>query len=177
MAPLAAYPQYHVTVGDWRQEGNTSCPRPLRHTTLPCPLIPLPPSPPLRLYPTRVKYFCPRSTNHGTVERIDSLRKHKTYPDPRPPCPGLARWRRFTPVPAELVQGRRYRLRPGDKEEEQKLNLTFRMMLGVRVAVGRQADRIELETLQEPDFVQACMEAGAVQRWQGGGGGSHMLLA
>eukprot|EP00904_Undaria_pinnatifida_P014236 jgi/Undpi1/9943/HiC_scaffold_28.g12397.m1 len=32
------------------------------------------------------------------------------------------------------------RLRPGEKEEEQKLNLTFRMMLGVRVAVGRQAN-------------------------------------
>lgn len=52
------------------------------------------------------------------------------------------------------ASGRRNRLRPGDKEEEQKLNLTFRMMLGVRVAVGRQADRIELETLQESDFGQ-----------------------
>lgn len=50
-------------------------------------------------------------------------------------------------------------------------------MLGVRVAVGRQADRIELETLQESDFGQACMEAGGVQRWQRGGGGrSHLLV-
>lgn len=63
----------------------------------------------------------------------------------------------YTRAGGTFFQGRRYRLRPGDKEEEQKLNLTFRMMLGVRVAVGRQADRVGLETLKESDFGQACM--------------------
>lgn len=54
------------------------------------------------------------------------------------------------------IQGRR--LRPGEKEEEQKLNLTFRMMLGVRVAVGRQANLADVGALQETDFGQACTE-------------------
>lgn len=43
-----------------------------------------------------------------------------------------------------------------DKEEDDvKLNLTFRMMLGVRVAIGRLANTPSSEDLQDEDFTQA----------------------
>lgn len=41
-----------------------------------------------------------------------------------------------------------------EKGDDEKLNLTFRMMLGVRVAVGRQANPFFNDDLHPDDFTQ-----------------------
>lgn len=43
---------------------------------------------------------------------------------------------------------------PNKKADEKKLNLTLRMMLGVRVAVGRQLAEPALKKLENDDFTQ-----------------------
>lgn len=42
-----------------------------------------------------------------------------------------------------------------EKGDDEKLNLTFRMMLGVRVAVGRQASQFFNDEVRPDDFAQA----------------------
>lgn len=52
------------------------------------------------------------------------------------------------------MQARKVKL--DEKGNNEKLNLTFRMMLGVRVAVGRMANPfLKLDDLNQHDFAQA----------------------
>lgn len=62
-------------------------------------------------------------------------------------------------------------MKEDEKENEKRVDLTVRMMLGVRVAVGRQAN--ESPDLDEDDFTQARMETEREigKRGPGGGGG------
>lgn len=50
-----------------------------------------------------------------------------------------------------------------EKGDDKKLNLTFRMMLGVRVAIGRQASPFLKGDLVPDDFTQARIQE--CDRW------------
>lgn len=53
------------------------------------------------------------------------------------------------------TQGKKVEVKVDKKGDDRKLNLTFRMMLGVRVAVGRQASPFLKDGLLADDFTQA----------------------
>lgn len=49
-------------------------------------------------------------------------------------------------------------MKPDEEGDGEKLNLTFRMMLGVRVAVGRLASPFLEDELHPDDFAQASKD-------------------